>query len=163
MLDADHGWAVGNGVYTYSAGSWVAATPPLTDVTVSTIVAVSPAEAWVAGYRFGPCTLTECPIFSRLYHFFGGEWHAIPTPEWQVFYSISKVSDSEWWATGRLNNWQYAFLHYKDGDYTIVPAVGEDVAGISMLPDGYGFARGVGSLLQLNIFTHQVYLPIVTR
>jgi hypothetical protein len=162
MLDADHGWAVGNGVYTYSAGSWVAATPPLTDVTVSTIIAVSPDEAWVAGY-IGACTPDGCPISSRLYHFAGGMWEAIPTPDWQIFYSISKVSATEWWATGRLNNWQYAFLHYKDGDYAIVPAVGEDVTGVSMLPDGSGFARGVGSLLQLNIFTHQVYLPIVIR
>ena len=82
---------------------------------------------------------------------------------WLAFYDISKVSVTEWWAAGKLTTMEYAFLHYKDGTYTVVPAAGEDVIGVSMLPDGSGFARGVGSLLQLNTLTNRVYLPIVIK
>jgi hypothetical protein len=87
-------------------------------------------------------------------------------PDWLAFFDISKVSATEWWAAGKLTTMEYAFLHYKDGTYTVVPAAGEDVLGVSMLPDGTGFARGVGSLLRLTYpvaMPYQVYLPIVIR
>jgi 4-amino-4-deoxy-L-arabinose transferase-like glycosyltransferase len=57
----------------------------------------------------------------------------------------------------------HAFLHYKDGMYTTVPAAGEDVKAVSVLPDGSGFASGVGSLLRLTDLPNQVYLPLISR
>ncbi len=80
-------------------------------------------------------------------------------PDWLAFYDISKVSSTEWWATGKRMTGEYAFLHYKDGTYTIVQPAGEDVQALSMLPDGSGFARGVGSLLRLTKLVTQTIEP----
>jgi hypothetical protein len=88
-----------------------------------------------------------------LHHFSGGTWTGISTPDWLAFLDISKVSATEWWAVGKRTPYEHAFLHYKEGIYTVVPAAGEDVIGVSMLPDGSGFARGVGSLLQITYET----------
>jgi hypothetical protein len=170
MLDSNHGWAsvwgnLQSRIYSYTNGLWSTITPTL--MVTGTwgelkIIGVSPDEAWVAGWSMN-CTAVDCPATPQLHHFSSGTWTSISTPDWLGFYDISKISATEWWAAGKLTTMEYAFLHYKDGTYTVVPAAGEDVIGVSMLPDGSGFARGVGSLLQLNIFTHRVYLPIVTR
>ncbi len=172
MLDSTHGWAVSantfhpTAIVTYTAGTWAAVTPTVTFpglYQVLQVTGISPSEAWVSGYSMS-CTLEECPISANLYHFVDGAWTSIPVPDWRAFLNISKVSATEWWATGKLNTGEYAFLHYKDGVFTTVPAAGEDVQQVSMLPDGTGFARGVGSLLQLLIdLPNKIYLPLIRR
>jgi len=124
------------------------------------VIGMSPDEAWVAGYSV-ICTPGGCPASPHLLHFSGGTWTSPATSNWQIFSHISKVSATEWWATGRLITGEYAFLHYKDGTYKTVSAAGEDVIGVSMLPDGTGFARGVGSLLKL--LQYGVHLPVVLK
>jgi hypothetical protein len=126
------------------------------------IMGVSPVEAWIAGWTVF-CNASSCPAQAWLMHYLNGIWTRIPTSNWLAFYDISKVNGAEWWATGKLKTMEYALLHYQDGNYTIVSAGGEDVLGVSMLPDGTGFARGVGSLLQLKFLTQQVYLPMVAK
>jgi hypothetical protein len=173
MLDPNHGWATAYvndfpwqaSVYTYTDGTWNVVVP----TTIITgnwgsvkVMGISPDEAWVAGWSFA-CTVSDCPLQSHLLHYSAGTWTTIPTPDWLAFYDISQVSATEWWAAGKLTTMEYAFLHYKDGSYTVVPSGGEDVLGVSMLPDGSGFARGVGSLLRLGYLNNQVYLPIVIR
>lgn len=176
MLDSNHGWAISSGkfstvfepgviaVVTYTNGIWAAVTPTMTYLgyQVVNILGISPGEAWVAGYT-STCTPTECPASPELDHFVGGAWTNFPLPDWRALLGISKVSSTEWWATGKLITGTYAFLHYKDGVFTTVPAASEDVGGVSMLPDGSGFASGVGSLLRLQSYPYKVYLPIVLR
>jgi hypothetical protein len=85
-------------------------------------------------------------------------------PDWRALLDISKVSATEWWAAGKLKTEEYAFLHYKDGVFTTVPAEGEDVGQVSMLSDGFGFASGVGSLLHFWLdLPNKVYLPLIRR
>jgi hypothetical protein len=169
MLDANHGWAVGyNGTsstgrgtwkaFTYTNETWNTVVPTLT-VTADQrgnlkVIGISPNEAWVAGWTMA-CTTEDCPVTPHLYHFSSGTWITVPVSNWLVFFDISKVSATEWWAAGKLKTMEHAFLHYKDGTYTVVSSAGEDVLGISMLPDGSGFARGVGSSLQF-------VLPVTT-
>jgi hypothetical protein len=179
MLDANHGWASGAAydssvnadrarVYTYTGGTWNAVT--LTQIITGDslnlkVVSIGPDEAWLAGWA-EICTAAACPEYPQLHHFSSGVWTSIALPDWLALYDISKVSATEWWAAGKLTTMEYALLHYKDGTYTVVPAAGEDVLGVSMLPDGTGFARGVGSLLRLTYpvaMPYQVYLPIVIR
>ncbi len=153
MLNSNYGWATaGSSVYTYTGGIWNAVNPQpaITGNWAGlTVVGISLDEAWVAGYSVS-CTTVECPVSPQLAHFSGGIWTSIAVSDWQTFNNISKVSATEWWATGRLMTGEYAFLHYKDGTYTTVSSAGEDVIGVSMLPNGFGFARGVGSLLRLR-------------
>jgi hypothetical protein len=169
MLDSQHGWAVGyyGVVYSYTAGSWAMVTPTLSVQNSNLrIIGISPDEAWVAGYSTS-CDDASCPAAPQLHHFSGGAWTNIVSPtnqlpdEWLAFYDISKVSATEWWAAGKLKTMQYAFLHYKDGAYTSVPSAGEDVLSVSMLPDGTGFASGVGSVLWLHSYPYNVYLPLI--
>lgn len=166
MLDSTHGWAIaGSSVYTYANGIWSAVNPQPSGVEnwpSLTVIGASPDEAWVAGHSV-TCTPSGCLASPHLLHFSGGTWTRLATSEWQIFSHISKVSATEWWATGRLMTGEYAFLHYKDGTCTKSAAAGEDVIGVSMLPDGAGFARGVGSLLKLKTLDRQVYLPVVLR
>ncbi len=170
MLDSDRGWGAGGSVFTYTNGTWAIVSPTLviTGVQWKGMIGISPNEAWIAGYSYDACTTSECPVSPQLYHFIDGEWHNVlvegtaALPGWLAFYSISKVSAAEWWAVGKLTTMDYAFLHYKDGTYTVVPTR-EDVRGISMLPDGTGFARGVGSLLWLHEYPYSVFLPIVMK
>ncbi len=178
MLDADHGWAAGRSetgysgvdaverVYTFTAGSWnmVASTPQITaSFETLSIMGISPDEAWVVGWSY-TCTAEGCPARALLFHFSAGTWSSLPVPDWLAFFDINKVSTTEWWAAGKLTTMEHAFLHYKDGIYTIVPAAGEDVLGVSMLPDGTGFAKGVGSLLQFTMARpYRVYLPLVIK
>ncbi len=42
----------------------------------------------------------------------------------------------------------------------LVYPAGEDVQALSMLPDGLGFGRGIGSLLQLYPYAYRAYLPL---
>ncbi len=160
MLDANHGWVIGytgssmrtRQAYTYTNGTWAIVTPTLSLVSGYSklkVIAISPNEAWVASWLVA-CDVMGCPASPILYHFSGGKWTNTPTTNWLAFFDISKVSATEWWAAGKLKTMEYAFLHYKDGSYTVVPAAEEDVTGVSMLPDGTGFARGVGSLLRLT-------------
>ena len=129
---------------------------------------ISPDEAWVAGYS-GLCDPTGCPVTPELPHFSGGAWTNIISPTnqlpgaWLAFFDIGKVSATEWWAAGKLKTLEYAFLHYKDGAFTTVPSAGADVQRVSMLPDGSGFASGVGSVLQLIDLPNKVYLPLIRR
>ncbi len=165
MLDADHGWAVSRqwGVYTYTNGVWTPFSIPVSgDYREIKVIGITPDEAWIAGWSLA-CNVVGCPVTPRLLHFTNNAWQPITMTNWLAFLDISKASATEWWAAGKLTTMEYAFLHYKDGTYTVVPAAGEDVIGVSMLPDGAGFARGVGSLLQLNTLTNQVYLPIVIK
>ncbi len=175
MLDANHGWAssdydYGIGasrarVYTYTGGAWNEVTPTQIvtgDYSSLKIIGISPDEAWLAGWT-KVCTAVACPVYPQLHHFSGGGWTSVALPDWLALYDISKVSATEWWAAGKLKTMEYAFLHYKDGSYTVVPAAGQDVQGVSMLPDGTGFARGVGSLLQFSTLADRVYLPIVIK
>jgi hypothetical protein len=169
MVDPAHGWAMGdqvNKVITYTNGVWGVFTPTLTLPGVYQslkIIGISPTEAWGAGYSMS-CTAEECPISAELHHFVGGAWTDLSMPDWHAFLDISKVSATEWWATGKLKTGEYAFLHYKDGVFTTVPAADEDVQQVSMLPDGTGFASGVGSVLRLWIdLPNKVYLPLIRR
>jgi len=160
MLDSSYGWATGYGgigwkqVYQYSSGTWSAVSPALNltgEYGNLKIIAINSGEAWVAGWSQVLSSSSDVPSPARpeLYHFSGGAWTKANTPDWLAFLGISKVSATEWWAAGKRTTGEYAFLHYKDGTYATVPAAGEDVIGVSMLPDGSGFARGVGSLLKL--------------
>lgn len=173
MLDSQHGWAIGfnHGVYSYTAGTWALVTPTLASSTNNynlRIIGISPDEAWVAGYST-TCNSTECPATPELHHFAGGTWTNIISPssqlsdKWLAFFDISQVNATEWWAAGKLQTLQYAFLHYKDGVYSTVSAAGEDVRSVSMLPDGSGFAAGVGSILWLHSYPYAVYLPLIRR
>ena len=164
MLDANHGWAYDyyGGVFTYTNGSWAKVTPVLTLTASLRVIGISSNEAWLAGYSRDP-TQEEIPAVPELYHFASGTWTSVPMPNWFAFSDISKVSATEWWATGRLQTLEYAFLHYKDGVFTTVPAAGEDVRAVSMLPDGTGFASGAGSLLWLYSYPYNIYLPLIRR
>jgi hypothetical protein len=172
MLDSSHGWAIGQDyfsdewkAYAYTDGTWnvVTLTTVITgDWGVLKITGVSPSEAWVAGYTV-ICTPTACPVSPHLYHFSEGAWSSGPMSDWLAFYSFSKVNMTEWWATGKRATGEYAFLHYKDGTYTIAPSAGEDIQQVSMLPNGSGFAAGVGSLLWLHEYPYSVFLPIVMK
>ena len=171
MLDSQHGWAVGPGgsVYSYTLGIWAMVTPGLSAPIASPrIIGSSPGEAWVAGYSMS-CDPSGCPAAPELHHFSGGAWTNVISPtsplsdDWLAFFDIGKVSATEWWAAGKLKTMDYAFLHYKDGSYTTVPAAGEDVKAVSMLPDGSGFASGVGSVLRLHTYPYSVYLPLIRR
>jgi hypothetical protein len=167
MLDSQHGWAIGGGVYSYTNGIWAPVTPTLNGGGLR-IIGISPDEAWVAGYST-VCDDASCPVVPQLHHFSGGAWTNIISPtnqlpdDWLAFFDISKVSATEWWAAGKLKTMEYAFLHYKDGTYTTVSAAGEDVKAVSMLPDGTGFASGVGSVLWLHSYPYNVYLPLIRR
>jgi hypothetical protein len=168
MVDSSHGWAAGNSagqIYTYTSGTWSMVTPTLTitsDWAVLKVIGVNPDEAWVAGSS-ETCTGTDCLVSPQLHHFAGETWTSVPMPDWLAFFDISRVSTTEWWATGKLATLEYAFLHYKDGVYTIVPSAGEDVQNVSMLPDGSGFASGVGSLLWWHEYPYSVFLPVVMK
>jgi hypothetical protein len=175
MVDPAHGWAFGNlvpKIITYTNGIWGEFTPTLTASGLYQnlkVIGISPSEAWVAGWSLS-CDVSSCPAQAELYHFSNGSWTNMFTPtnltgaDWLAFLDISKVSATEWWAAGKLKTMQYAFLHYKDGLYTTMSAAGEDVQQVSMLPDGTGFASGVGSLLQLQVdFPYKVYLPLIRR
>ncbi len=170
MIDSQHGWATGfnHGVYSYTTGLWAVVTPTLNVHANLRIIGVSPDEAWVAGYSTS-CDESSCPARPELHHFSGGEWTNIISPtnqlpdDWLAFFDISKVSETEWWAAGKLETLEYAFLHYKDGVYTTVPAAGEDVRAVSMLPDGTGFASGIGSLLWLHSYPYNINLPLIRR
>jgi hypothetical protein len=126
------------------------------------VVGISPDEAWVVGWT-DDCSSTGCPASPQLYHISSGIWTRVNLPNWLALYDISKVSSTEWWATGELTTMQYAYLHYKNGTYTTVPVAGEDVLGISMLPNGTGFARGVGSILKVPPYQSQIFLPVVVK
>ncbi len=132
------------------------------------IIGISPAEAWVAGVSVS-CDPLACPATPELHHFSNGAWTNIVSPtnqlpdNWLAFFDIGKVSATFWWAAGKLKTLEYAFLHYKDGVYSTVRAAGEDVKWVSMLPDGTGFAGGVGSVLWLHSFPYSVYLPLIRR
>ena len=171
MLNSSSGWATGfvgwgtawKQVYKYSSGTWSTVSPALNPTGSGgslKVIGINSSEAWVAGYSI-VCAPEGCPVYPQLYRFSGGTWISGTTTGWLAFFDISKVSATEWWAAGKRTTGEYAFLHYKDGTYTTVPAAGEDVIGISVLPDGSGFARGVGSLLKL--LQHQVYLPVVMK
>ncbi len=172
MVDSQHGWAVGYYhvySYTYTAGTWTVVTPTLYVQNANMrVIGISPDEAWVAGYSVS-CDLAGCPATPQLHHFSGGAWTNILSPtdqlsdDWLAFFDISKVNATEWWAAGKLTTGRYAFLHYKDGVYTTVDAVGEDVKAVSMLPDGSGFASGVDSVLWLHSYPYNVYLPLIRR
>ena len=60
-------------------------------------------------------------------------------PDWLVFLDISKVSATEWWAAGRLTTMDHAFLHYKDGTYTVVTAAAKSLDNVTFL--GYDLDR----------------------
>jgi hypothetical protein len=172
MLDSNHGWATKwSQVMTYTDGLWADVTPGsiLPGNTYETrIIGISPTEAWVAGYSES-CDTSGCPVTPELHHFSSGIWTNIISPtsqlpdDWLAFFDISKVSATEWWAAGKLKTTEYAFLHYNDGTYTTVSAAGEDVKAVSMLPDGTGFASGVGSVLWLHSYPYIVYLPLIRR
>jgi hypothetical protein len=165
MLDANHGWAYDyyGGVFTYTNGTWAEVTPVLTTSNASLkVIGIGPNEAWFAGYS-RDITQVGIPAVPELHHFAGGTWTSVPMPNWFAFLDINKVSATEWWATGRLQTLEYALLHYKDGVFTTVPAAGENVQEVSMLPDGTGFASGIGSLLWLHSYPYNVYLPLSRR
>ncbi len=176
MIDANHGWAAGyyypsvagadlvGKVFKYTNETWaeVAATPVITGTDGDLMVmGIGSDEAWLAGYSM-TCSGTECRSLPQLHHYSNGAWTSVPLPAWRALLSIDKVSATEWWAAGKLNTGQSAFLHYSSGTYETVSAAGEDVQAVAMLPDGKGFAHGVGSLLKTSIpLPVKLYLPLV--
>ncbi|CAG0936842.1 hypothetical protein TFLX_05738 [Thermoflexales bacterium] len=163
MIDSNYGWAIDESrILTYTHGIWSPFAPTLTAPIGARIIGVSSEEAWVTGYYYWWGT-SNYPVTAELHHFTNGAWTKIPTPAWIAFFDISKVSATEWWAVGKLQTLAYAFLHYKDGVYTTVPAGGEDARWLSMLPDGIGFASGMDSLLRLHLYPYGIYLPMALR
>jgi hypothetical protein len=170
MVDPQHGWAIGfnHGVYSYTAGSWALVTPTLNVQSANMrIIGISPDEAWVAGYSTS-CDAFGCSAQPELHHFSGGAWTDIISAtsqlsdDWLAFFDISKVSATEWWAAGKLKTLDYAFLHYEDGVYSIVPAAGEDVRAVAMLADGTGLLwrwQFYGCIS----YPYNIYLPLIRR
>lgn len=126
MAGSEEGWAGGEwGLYRYHDGAWRRWRDPLFDrAIVTTIEAVTPEDAWAAGYRRPTGEGSPVPLF---WHFRRGRWEPVALPGEEVFvHDLKMLNTGEGWATGqRLTGDSRrgvpVSLRYVDGRWETIP------------------------------------------
>ncbi len=168
MLDSQHGWAVGPGgsVYSYTLGIWAmslqgsARRLPVRGSSA----AVQARPRWrgiqCPAIRRCPQRLNCITFRRRMTTSSLRRAHCQTTGSPSSTLARSALPNGERRAS--LKRWT-TLSSLQRRSYTTVPAAGEDVKAVSMLPDGSGFASGVGSVLRLHTYPYSVYLPLIRR
>jgi photosystem II stability/assembly factor-like uncharacterized protein len=132
MLNAQEGWAVGEGdnaLLHYHNGIWEPVTPPATPPVLSDLAIVGEDEVWAVG--------------SRLVHYGAGQWEEINL-EGGFLEAISMVSAEEGWAVGAKG----LIMRYQAGVWqSMASPTQKDLYSIDMVNAEEGWAVGKDSTL----------------